>query len=509
MLLDHFHFREQPFGVTPDPRFFYPSATHREALASLLYGVQSERGFMAMIAQPGMGKTMLLFNLLQQLGSSLRTAFLFQTQCDAREFLGYLLTDLGIKIRDYDPIRMHEELKAELLKEAHAGRQVVVIIDEAQNLDTAVLETIRLLSDFENPGRKLLQIILAGQSQLAEKIASPQLMQLRQRLSLIIPIKPLSRTEVATYMARRMQVAGYDGPALFTPEAVGMIAARSRGIPRVVNNYCFNALSIACAAQKTVVDREIVLEVAHDLELMDFFTPGPQADNDEELVPTELPVFPPEPARSAVSATASPTAVLHHESEPAFAAHAVAQSSAATEHSAQQDVLRAFLTAMLHEKFAGAYSSFSQAAPHVLVRSAAGIRDAKLVWKRGSAFAVRVTSNMASRAARGSAAATRSFAAAANQGFRASSKFAIEKIAPALRTTTAHIFHFASQIWKLLLRCLFAFVLAFLRISEIMVRSLLSTIRSFESKLPAEAPLARIPEQDKALTECKAEGANV
>ncbi|HET9741793.1 MAG TPA: AAA family ATPase [Terriglobales bacterium] len=509
MLLDHFHFREQPFGVTPDPRFFYPSGTHREALASMLYGVQSERGFMAMIAQPGMGKTMLLFNLLQQLGSSARTAFLFQTQCDAREFLGYLLTDLGIKIRDYNPIRMHEELKAELLKEAQAGRQVVVIIDEAQNLDTSVLETIRLLSDFENPGRKLLQIILAGQSQLAEKIASPQLMQLRQRLSLIIPIKPLSRTEVATYMARRMQVAGYDGPALFTPEAVGMIAARSRGIPRVVNNYCFNALSIACAAQKPVVDREIVLEVAHDLELMDFFTPGPQADNDQELVPTELPVFPPDPARSAPLATASPTAIFHHESEPAFAANTVAQSSAATERPAQQDAPRAFLAEMWHENFARAYSSFCQAGSHVLVRSAAGIRGAKLVCKRGSAFAVRVTSNMASRAARGSVAVARSFAAAANQGWRASSKLAAEKIVPALHRAGSHTSRFVSRLWKLLLQCIFAFVLAFLRISEVMVRSLLSTIRSFESKLPAEAPLARLPEQDKALTECKAEGANV
>lgn len=312
MLLEKFNLREQPFGVTPDPRFFYPSASHREALASLVYGVQSDRAFMAMIAQPGMGKTMLLFNLLQQLGATARTAFLFQTQCDSREFMGYLLTDLGLDTCGYDPIRMHEALKTELLKEAHTGRKVVLIVDEAQNLSTSVLETIRLLSDFENPRRKLVQIILAGQPQLGGKLGSPELVQLRQRLSLIIQIKPLSPQEVATYIARRLQVAGYSGPALFSPEAVGLIANQSKGIPRIVNNYCFNALSIACATQKNEVTADMVLEVARDLELIDLVAAANETEVSHDAAAIELPVFAPElvqlPVAKASAAPAMPLA---------------------------------------------------------------------------------------------------------------------------------------------------------------------------------------------------------
>ena len=296
MLLEYFRLREQPFGVTPDPRFFYPSETHREAMASLVYGVQSERAFMALIAQPGMGKTMLLFNLLEQLGSGVRSAFLFQTQCDSRELLGYLLTDLGIKVQSSDVIQMHEALKAELLREARAGRRVLVIIDEAQNLETSVLETVRLLSDFECPSRKLMHIILTGQPQLSQKLACPELIQLRQRLSMIIHIKPLAGQEVATYIARRLQVAGYTGPALFSPEAIGLIAARSGGIPRIINNYCFNALSLAFALNKTTVDTDAVLEVAHDLEIVDVLSAA-QAAEGSETVPIELPVFSPETHR--------------------------------------------------------------------------------------------------------------------------------------------------------------------------------------------------------------------
>lgn len=304
MLLDYFRLREQPFGVTPDPRFFYPSDTHREAMASLLYGVQSERAFMAMVAQPGMGKTMLLFHLLEQLGSGVRTAFLFQTQCDSRELLGYLLTDLGLKVQGYDPIQMHEHLKEELLREARAGRRVLVIVDEAQNLDASVLETVRLLSDFECPSRKLMQIILAGQPQLSQKLGSAELIQLRQRLSMIIQIKPLPAKDVATYIARRLQVAGYTGPALFSPEAVGIIAARSRGIPRIINNYCFNSLSLAFGIKKTTVDADVVSEVAHDLELVDLYADGTETVESNDILPIELPVLPPE-TRVAVPLRAS------------------------------------------------------------------------------------------------------------------------------------------------------------------------------------------------------------
>src|SRR5580704_865624 len=151
MLFDFYGLREQPFGVTPDPRFLYLSASHREALASLSYSVKMNRGLVALVAPPGMGKTTLLFRLLEHLQQSARTAFLFQTQCDSKGLLQYILNDLGINTRGQSFIDMHQQLNSLLVGEARAGRRFVVVIDEAQNLDEEVLETARLLTDFETP----------------------------------------------------------------------------------------------------------------------------------------------------------------------------------------------------------------------------------------------------------------------------------------------------------------------------------------------------------------------
>src|SRR5208282_161278 len=181
----YFGLREQPFGVTPDPRFLYLSSAHREALASLYYAIDSGRGFMALIAKPGMGKTTLLVHLLEKFHSTAHTAFLFQTQCNSREFMRFLLAELGSESHEQDFVRMHDEFSKLLLQEARAGRRMIIVVDEAQNLQPAVLETIRLLSDFETPKAKLLQIILAGQPELADKLAGRKLSQLRQRISML------------------------------------------------------------------------------------------------------------------------------------------------------------------------------------------------------------------------------------------------------------------------------------------------------------------------------------
>ena len=192
MFLDFYKLREQPFGVTPDPRYLYLSSTHKEALASLYYGIEAGRGFLALIAKPGMGKTTLLFQLLERLEGSARTIFLFQTQCDLREFFRYLLADLGVDTSGLDLVQMHEKLNEILIREARAKRRFVLVIDEAQNLEDAVLESVRLLSDFETPSSKLMQIVLAGQPQLAEKLARPDLIQLRQRISIVSRLEPLT-----------------------------------------------------------------------------------------------------------------------------------------------------------------------------------------------------------------------------------------------------------------------------------------------------------------------------
>ena len=254
MFLDFYKLREQPFSDTPDPRFTYLSRTHREALASLFYGLETGRGFLALIAEPGMGKTTLLFHVLELLRRSARTAFLFQTQCDSRELLRYLLADIGIDSQEKDLAWMHEQLKQALIDTASAGKRFVVFIDEAQNLGESVLETIRLLSDFETPHSKLMQIVLAGQPQLADTLARPALAQLRQRISILSRLHPFTPAEVDAYMNHRLKVAGDESGHLFTPEARAMIAAKSKGVPRNINNLCFNSLSLGYSLGKKEID---------------------------------------------------------------------------------------------------------------------------------------------------------------------------------------------------------------------------------------------------------------
>ena len=267
MFLDYYRLREQPFGVTPDPRFLYFSPAHREALASLFYGINAGRGFLALIAEPGMGKTTLLFQLLKRLKGSVRSAFLFQTQCDSHELLRYLLDALGLDSRGQDLVQMHAHLNEFLYAEAVAGRRVAVFIDEAQNLSDTVLETVRLLTDFEAADRKLLQIVLAGQPELAHRLMRPGLAQLRQRISVVAGLERLPAAETFRYVNHRLQVAGYDGPELFTAAALTLIAERSEGIPRNINNICFNAMSLGCAMGCKKIEAQVVQEALHDLSL--------------------------------------------------------------------------------------------------------------------------------------------------------------------------------------------------------------------------------------------------
>jgi general secretion pathway protein A len=267
MFLDYYKLSEQPFGVTPDSRFLYLGPKHREALASLVYGTESNRGFLALIAKPGMGKTTLLYHYLAYLRDKARTVFVFRTDCDAREFIRHVMLDLGVDIKGMDLPEMHDVLNRLLTEEMRAGRRFVLVIDEAQNLEEKVLESIRLLSNFETQWVKLMQIVLAGQPQLADRLASPALAQLRQRVSMVIRIEPFTPEEVSAYIDHRLYVAGGAKSTLFTAGARKLIAQHSEGIPRNVNNLCFNAMSLACALQSKAIDREIVLEVIRDLDL--------------------------------------------------------------------------------------------------------------------------------------------------------------------------------------------------------------------------------------------------
>ena len=265
--------REQPFGVTPDPRYLYFGPKHRETLASLFCGIEANRGFLALIAQPGMGKTTLLFHLLEKFRHSARTAFLFQTQCSSRELLRFLLAEFGIESKENDLVGMHEQFNRYLMEQSVAGNRVIVVIDEAHNLEPSALETVRLLSDFESPRAKLLQIILAGQPELAIKLASPSLRQLRQRIASFNGLDILAPQEVARFIDHRLHVAGYQGPPLFSDKAKAMIADLSEGIPRNINSLCFGALTLACALGQKTIETEIVDEVFSDLDLRKLIPP--------------------------------------------------------------------------------------------------------------------------------------------------------------------------------------------------------------------------------------------
>ena len=268
MFWSYYGFKESPFGVTPDPRYLYATATHREALASLLYGINSGLGFMTLTAMPGMGKTTLLFEVLGTIRHQAVTAFLFQPVFTPVELLRALLTELGISHPEGGLIELQMLLNEQLLKQFNAGKRVVVAIDEAQSMNDAVLEQVRMLSNFETSRDKLMQIILAGQPQLAARLASPELLQLRQRISIAARLEPLSAEETATYISHRLTLAGYDQNAsLFSPAAVAMIAQQSEGIPRNINNLCFNALALACALRQTTIGPEVIREVIADFDL--------------------------------------------------------------------------------------------------------------------------------------------------------------------------------------------------------------------------------------------------
>ena len=262
-LLAFYGLQQQAFDVTPDPAYLFPSPLHREALSALSLGIENLRGFLALIAEPGMGKTTLLNKLIEELRDSARVVFLFQTQCSSEELLRYLLSELEVEYEGMDIVAMHRALSQASFEEMLQGRRFVLIVDEAQNLDDSVLEAIRLLSDYETTHSKLIQIVLAGQPQLVKTLMQPNLAQLRQRIAVLANLQPLNVTETAEYIEHRLRTAGRDeGNPLFTPNALVLIAESSGGVPRTINNICFSAMLAGYMQRKEVIDAEIVKKAA-------------------------------------------------------------------------------------------------------------------------------------------------------------------------------------------------------------------------------------------------------
>jgi general secretion pathway protein A len=264
MFLEYYGLKEQPFGVTPDPKFLYLSESHREALIALWYGIQTGRGFMALLAEPGLGKTSLLFRLREVCAKSARTLLLVQNRYDSCEFLRHLLTGLGIDPGDKNVIQMSAKLNQALTKQNRSGKRLVLLLDEAQNLEEPVLETVRLISNFETAQTKLIHIILSGHAELAPKLERPAL---RQRLSIVCNLRPFTPEEVGRYIDHRMHIAGYKGESLFTADAKQALAAQTSGIPRILNNVCFHALTLGFTLSRRTIDTETVEEALSQVQL--------------------------------------------------------------------------------------------------------------------------------------------------------------------------------------------------------------------------------------------------
>ncbi|MDX6461877.1 MAG: ral secretion pathway protein [Acidobacteriaceae bacterium] len=268
MVLDYYRLEEQPFGVTPDPRYLFLTPTHKEALNSLIYGIEAGCGFVALIATPGSGKTTLIFEMLHILRDKARIVFLFQTISTPMDLVRSLLSGLGVRDLQGNLVEMQIRLRDLLTEQYRLGKRVVVVIDEAQNLDDSVLELVRMLSNFETARDKLVQIILAGQPQLADNIGSPELLQLRQRISIFARLRPFTPEETTVYILHRLRVAGYNSDMpLFTKDALALIALYSEGLPRNINNLCFNALSLGSALQQKPIDRDVIRQVIDDLDI--------------------------------------------------------------------------------------------------------------------------------------------------------------------------------------------------------------------------------------------------
>jgi general secretion pathway protein A len=257
MYLEFYGLAEKPFNMTPDPRFLFLTEGHREALAQLLYAVRERRGFMVLTGEAGTGKTTLLQTLLRRLDGDTAVAYVNNTALTFDEIVEYALADLGVEVAGSSRARRLLALNRFLIERVRAGQNTVLVIDEAHNLDAGTLEQVRLLSNFESPTDKLLQILLVGQPELRARLARPDLRQLKQRIALRCHLPALSAGQTRDYIRTRLSVAGAPDRRLFSDVAVERIAAASGGIPRLVNAICDHCLLIGYSEQTRQIDERI------------------------------------------------------------------------------------------------------------------------------------------------------------------------------------------------------------------------------------------------------------
>jgi general secretion pathway protein A len=266
MYLKFYGLKEKPFTVTADPNFLYLSKKHKEAISHMLYGIQERMGFLEITGEVGAGKTTLCKALLNSLDERTKSAFILNGNLSELQLLQAILEDLGLHPKRKNKITMLNELNKFLLDQLRHKNNVVLIIDEAQNLRPNLLEQIRLLSNLETEKEKLLQIVLVGQPELKQKLASRELVQLRQRIAIRYHILPLSKDEVKAYISHRLKVAGLDGNDLFQEDSIDDIFRFSGGIPRLINIICDKAMLAGYALDKKIIDSNMVKKCAKEIE---------------------------------------------------------------------------------------------------------------------------------------------------------------------------------------------------------------------------------------------------
>jgi general secretion pathway protein A len=286
-----YNLRERPFALSPDPEYLYPSRVHQEALDYLRYGVESQAGFIVITGEIGSGKTTLLQTLLRNLDNDTTVGRIVNTMLDPRELLETIMIDFGLEPMGHSKPLMLRDLSQYLVSQRIAGRLVLLVIDEAQNLSLGSLEELRMLSNLETEKSKLLQIVLVGQPTLRDKLAAPELEQLRQRITVSYHLPPLDADETGKYINHRLHRAAIGSPMEFPRSATDMIHARSRGVPRIINVICDAALVFGYAEERHAIDDTLIRAVLAELETTgvlppprdpadteDADAPGPSAD---------------------------------------------------------------------------------------------------------------------------------------------------------------------------------------------------------------------------------------
>ncbi len=266
MYRQFFGLKEKPFNVTSDPNFLFLSRVHKEAFAHLIYGIKERKGFLEITGEIGAGKTTLCRALLNQLDINTKSAFIFNSTLPEMQLFRAILEDFGITVEKNTKAAMLRQFNNFLLEELSKNNNVILIIDEAQNLKPSVLEELRILSNLETEKEKLFQMILVGQPELKERLNSPSLKQLRQRIGVRFHITPLPKDEVGDYIYHRLKIAGSTGEICFSDDAMETIYKYSGGIPRLINMVCDKALLSAYVIETKYIDLTIIEKSIQEIE---------------------------------------------------------------------------------------------------------------------------------------------------------------------------------------------------------------------------------------------------